>query len=110
MPLDPTHEPDRRKERPAMKVSDRAAEIGINLNTIVTTILVGVVTWVGSNISDMKESMNKVEVTLAVYAEMQKAQKQRQDELEARISRHEADPYPHARLRLQQQDMNKGGK
>lgn len=51
------------------EVRDRPTEIGINLNTIFTAIMLAVLVWVGKNIEDIKDKMGAFSTTVAVMQE-----------------------------------------
>lgn len=93
-----------------MKVVDRAAEIGINLNTLATSAILVVMVGIWNDISDIKKDVAESKTNAAVQKQMNETVQRELMDLRARVSRHESDPYSHARLRLQQNDMNKGGK
>lgn len=49
-------------------VRDRPAEVGIKLNNILTALILGVMGWVGYNISDMRDSLAQVRLDDALMA------------------------------------------
>ena len=48
------------------QVEDRPAEDGIKLNNILTFLILAVMTWVGANITVMKDSLAEVQLEGAV--------------------------------------------
>lgn len=48
------------------QVQDKPAEVGIKLNNILTFLILAVMTWVGVNITQMKEALGVIKVDDAV--------------------------------------------
>lgn len=59
----PTHLPR------AMHVRDRQLEVGVNLNTVFTAIMLGVMSWVGFNIESIKDRVSEFSASIAVVQE-----------------------------------------
>ena len=49
-----------------MDVNDKKAEIGINLNNVLTALILGVMVWVGSSIEQIKDKVSEVVTSVAV--------------------------------------------
>jgi len=60
------------KDKP-QRVTDPGVEIGINLNTIFTGLMLGVVSWVGFNIEKIKDNIGDVTTAVAVTQEETRA-------------------------------------
>jgi uncharacterized protein YoxC len=69
-----------RKYRKVPYVRDRQVEIGVNLNTIFTAIMLAVMVWVGTNIESIKEKISAFATTLAVIQKQVEASEKRFDE------------------------------
>lgn len=49
-----------------MTVRDRPLEVGVNLNTIITAVMLGVMSWVGFNIESIKDKVGEFTAVIAV--------------------------------------------
>lgn len=79
---------EQRIEQTSIPVKDRAIEVGINLNTIFTALVLAGVLWVGTTL----ESINR---TLTQSAIAQALMKKDADLLREDFNRHITDPYSH---------------
>jgi hypothetical protein len=68
-----------------VRVRDRAAEIGINLNTIFTALMLAVMLWVGTNIENIREKVAQYATAIAV---MQLELRQIRDEFTNHVNDH----------------------
>lgn len=83
---------DQRQGQQPIHVRDRAAEVGVNLNTVFTALVLAGILWVGTTLESIKETLNKSAVTQAV---MQRDA----DNLRRDLSRHVEDPLAHSKMR-----------
>ena len=56
----------RKQKEDAVDVNDKKAEIGINLNNVLTALILGVMVWVGSSIEQIKDKVSEVVTSVAV--------------------------------------------
>jgi hypothetical protein len=85
----------RKKDREgqvSIPVKDRAAEIGINLNTIFTALVLAGILWVGTTLESIKKTLNDNAVSMAVV-------QHETSNLRNDLDKHRIDPYAHSRLR-----------
>lgn len=74
---------DKREGQESIPVRDRAAEVGINLNTIFTALVLAGIVWVGTTLESIRDALNKNAISFAV--------------LDSRVNHHINDPAAHAR-------------
>jgi len=99
--MEPEHIPEeRRKEPQTLPVRDKAAELGINLNTIATGLTLAVLVGIWGDINDIKKDVQESKTKNALQTEKYETMSREFLMLRERMNRHENDPYPHARLRF----------
>ena len=81
-----------RKVQVAIPVRDRIAEVGINLNTIFTALVLAGILWVGSTLNEIKVSLVELNITLAIVRTEYSSLRRDFDE-------HRRDPRAHLSLR-----------
>lgn len=74
----------------AVPVIDKAAEVGINLNTIFTALVLAGILWVGTTLESIRDTLNK---SATAQALMERDIRDVRTDLE----RHKSDPLAHAR-------------
>lgn len=55
-----------RQVQVAVPVRDRAAEFGINLNTILTGLILGVMLWVGTTLNEIRKDLSSMSTLIEV--------------------------------------------
>ena len=55
-----------RQSQQTIPVRDRVAEVGINLNTVFTALVLAGILWAGSTLNDIKSALGELNVTMAV--------------------------------------------
>ena len=83
---------NRRLVKETISVRDRVAEVGINLNTIFTALVLAGILWVGTILESIKSTIAESSVTFAVA-------KDQLDTLRDEFKLHKNDPYAHIKYR-----------
>jgi len=59
---------DKKDECEALMVADRPTESGIKINNILTALVLMVMSWVGYNINDLKDSLSDIRISTSIQA------------------------------------------
>lgn len=82
---------EQRHDQQPIQVKDRAAEVGVNLNTVFTALVLASILWVGTTLESIKATLNTSAITQAI---MQRDA----DSLKKELNRHMEDPSAHTRI------------
>ncbi len=85
-----TQRTERRIPPPAVPVRDRVAEVGINLNTIVTALMLAGILWVGNTLEKILTNLNVLNTSVAIV-------QHDNDQLRVDLKEHLIDPNAHNR-------------
>ncbi len=83
---------DKRNGQETVPVRDRAAEVGINLNTIFTALVLAGIVWVGTTLESIRKDLRDTFISIAV---MQRDVV----ELKKDLDTHKQNPNAHGRIK-----------
>jgi len=83
---------DDREEQTVIPVQDKKLEVGVNINTVLTGLLLAGIVGIWTTLSDIKNSLSELNATMAVVRTEYTSLRRDFDE-------HRHDPTVHTRLR-----------
>lgn len=81
---------ERRVPPQTLPVRDRIAEIGINLNTLFTALILAGILWVGTTLEKIQTSLSALNTSVAIV-------QHDNDQIRTDLKEHMLDPYAHRR-------------
>jgi len=82
---------ERRTPPQTVPVRDRIAEIGINLNTLFTALILAGILWVGTTLEKIQSSLSALNTSVAVV-------QHDNNQMRLDLKEHMLDPYAHRRI------------
>jgi hypothetical protein len=86
----PRRKTDERGEQQVIPVRDKIAEIGINLNTLFTALILAGILWVGTTLKAIESSLGALSTAVALV-------QQDNNSIREALKEHMRDPFAHGK-------------